>query len=328
MTFVNRSSDLQLPVSDDATLPRAETLAAVKSFEECLPLPSEIVAREVFSDLDVSVTDEDRAFWCMMKPRARPSFTVPLLKDLGQMQALIRRLFGEVAPSEARPFDYFVLGSNSPGVFNLGGDLQLFVEKIRNGEREALRRYGHACSEAGFANYQGYGHGIITIGLIEGDALGGGWESASSCDVLVAERRARFGLPEILFNLFPGMGAYSFLSRRIGPMKAEELIMSGKIYTAEEMHAIGVVDVLAENGQGRTAVRGYIAANRGKRNAHSAIYKVRRRVNPVSLEELRDIVDIWVDAAMNLSEQDMRKMLRIAAAQDRFRDRVASAGAQ
>ncbi len=325
MTFVNRTSDLQVPAAD-TFLPDSTALVPAAPFDASTPTPRELVANEVFSDLDVSVTDEDRAFWCMMKPRARPSFTVPLLKDLGQMQALIRRLFGEVAPSTARPFDYFILGSNSPGVFNLGGDLELFVAKIRNGDREALRRYGHACSEAGHANYTGYGHGIITIGLIEGDALGGGWESAASCDVLVAERRARFGLPEILFNLFPGMGAYSFLSRRIGPLKAEELIMSGKIYSAEEMHAMGVVDVLAENGQGRQAVRAYIAANRGKRNAHSAIYKVRRRVNPVTVEELRDIVDIWVDAAMSLSEQDMRKMLRIAAAQDRFRDRVAAAG--
>jgi DSF synthase len=242
------------------------------------------------------------------------------------MKDLIRRLCAGV-PAGSRPFDYFVLGSNSPGAFNLGGDLALFVEKIRRGDREAMRQYAYACTEAVFANYTGYVPGLITIGLVEGDALGGGWEAALSCDVLVAERRARFGLPEILFNLFPGMGAYSFLSRRIGQVKAEEVIVSGKTYSAEEMHALGVVDVLAENGDGRRATRAYIAANRAKRNAHSAIYQVRRRVSPVTMAELRDVVDLWVDAAMALNDQDLRKMLRLAAAQDRFRNRATSMSA-
>ncbi len=210
-------------------------------------------------------------------------------------------------------------------MFNLGGDLNLFVEKIRARDGATLRRYGYACVEAGHANHRGYDNGVITIGLIQGDALGGGLESALSCDLLIAERQAKFGLPEVLFNLFPGMGAYSFLSRRIGPVKAEEMIMSGRIYTAEEMLALGVVDVLAEPGEGQRAVRTYIAANRARRNAHSAIYKVRRRVNPVPLEELRDVVDTWVEAALALEETDLRKMTRIAAAQDRFRARQTGA---
>jgi DSF synthase len=275
-----------------------------------------------FTDLDVFVSEEDRAFWGMMKPQGRPSFSLSLLSDLARMKALIRRLCIGQAP-RARPFDYFVLASNTPGAFNLGGDLALFVEKIRNGDSTAMRHYAYACTDAVFANYTGYVPGLITIGLVEGDALGGGWEAALSCDVLVAERRARFGLPEILFNLFPGMGAYSFLSRRLGQVKAEELILSGRTYSAEEMHKLGIVDVLAENGDGRRATRAFMAANRGKLNARAALYQVRRRVSPVTMSELRDVVDLWVDAAMALSEQDLRKMVRLAAAQDRFRDRAA-----
>ena len=62
------------------------------------------------------------------------------------------------------------------------------------------------------------------------------------------------GLPEILFNLFPGMGAYSLLARRIGLRAAEELILSGKVLPAAKLHEMGIVDVLAKDGEGEAAV--------------------------------------------------------------------------
>ena len=58
------------------------------------------------------------------------------------------------------------------------------------------------------------------------------------------------GLPEILFNLFPGMGAYSLLARRLGMKKAEEMILSGKIFEARELHEMGVVDMIVPSGEG------------------------------------------------------------------------------
>ena len=70
-------------------------------------------------------------------------------------------------------------------------------------------------------------------------------------------------------------------------------------------------------------MRDYFAHNRSRHLAQSAIYKVRRRVNPVSFDELRDVTDLWVDTAMCLSQQNLNKMCRIAAAQDRFRARQA-----
>jgi DSF synthase len=285
--------------------------------------PRDVVASQQFASLDVALTEEDRAFWCFMRPEPRPSFTRQLLVDLAHMQRLIGDLFAAAPHGGPAPFDYFILGSHSPGVFNLGGDLTLFVDKIRRGEREELRSYAHACVTSGYANYTGYGQGVMTMALIQGDALGGGLEAALSCDMLIAERQAKFGLPEIVFNLFPGMGAYTYLQRRVGMLKAEEIIMSGRVYTAEEMHGLGVVDMLVEEGEGERAVRQHIARNRPRHLAQSAIYKVRRRVNPISLDELRDVTDLWVDTALRLSEQDLSKMCRIATAQDRFRARTA-----
>lgn len=281
--------------------------------------PQTMLAGKHYSDLDVCITDEDRAFWCFMKPQERPSFTHQLLIDLTDVQRMIKTLLAD----GSAPFDYVILGSHSPGVFNLGGDLVLFAEKIRQRDREGLRQYARACVAVGYANHTGYDNGVMTIALLQGDALGGGFKSALSCDTLIAERQAKFGLPEVLFNLYPGMGAYSFLSRRVGMLKAEEIILGGRTYTAEEMLGIGAIDMMVEQGEGERAVRDYIARNRSRQLALSAVHKVRRRVNPVSLEELNDVTDLWVDTALRLSEQDLRRMCRIAAAQDRFRARIA-----
>ena len=268
-----------------------------------------------FAELDVSLDAASRTYWCMMRP-GEPSFRPSLLADLNSMQHSLKRLFLGRSPADP-PIRYFVVGSHAPGIFNLGGDLKLFGALIRHGDRDRLRSYAYACIDVIYNNAVAYDLPIVTIAMVQGDALGGGFEAALSCDLIVAERRAKFGLPEILFNLFPGMGAYSFLSRRVGPLAAEKIIMSGKIYDAAELHGMGIVDVLVEEGDAPAAVRSHIARHTRRHNAEQAIYAVRRRVNPLSYEELSDITDIWVDAALRLSESDLRKMERITMAQNR-----------
>jgi DSF synthase len=266
-----------------------------------------------YRNLEVELDAHDAIWWCRMRPEGRPSFTPGLLQDIGSMQRSIARLL-EAAPGAVR---HVVLGSAVPGIYNLGGDLGLFAELIRAGDLGALRRYGHTAVEAIHRNHTAFGLPVATVALVQGDALGGGFECALAHDVIVAERSARFGLPEVLFNLFPGMGAYSFLSRRIGRVAAERMILSGRIHTAAELHEMGVVDVLAEDGEGEAALREHVARNARRFNAHRAVYEARRRVDPVTLEELRHVVDGWAEAALGLREADLRMMLRLAAAQDR-----------
>ena len=286
--------------------------------------PSSLGSNQGYTDLEVDFAAEDGAFWCFLKPQARPSFTEAVLNDLQTMQQRIVDAAAHRGASGDQLVRYFVLASRTPGVFNLGGDLTLFSRAIRSQDREGLRRYAHSCVESGYLNSVGYNAGVVTIGLAQGDAMGGGWECLMSCDVLIAEKRARFALPEVVFNMFPGMGAVSYLNRRLGVVQAEKIVMSGKVYTAEEMLALGAIDLVAEDGEGIRAVQNYIQKSAARRNAHSAIYAARRRVAPVDLDELRDVADIWVDAAMRLPEQDLRRMAHIAAAQDRNRRRIAA----
>ncbi|TMH47836.1 MAG: enoyl-CoA hydratase, partial [Betaproteobacteria bacterium] len=158
---------------------------------------------------------------------------------------------------------------------------------------------------------------LITISLVQGEALGGGFETALSSNVIIAERRARMGMPEILFNLFPGMGAYSLLSRRLGMKRAEKMILSGRIYTAEELYEMGVVDVLVEDGNGETAVREYIRRNERHRNGMQAVFSCRQHFQRVSYEEMLNITNVWVDAATRLEEKDLKMMSRLVRSQFR-----------
>lgn len=266
--------------------------------------------------MDVALDPNERTAWCQFNPKSAPSFTRPLLQDMLRFKQSVEILF-ERAPQDDPPLRFVVGHSGLPGIYNLGGDLTFFADAIRRSDRDALRAYAHECCDMIYNVYSGFGLPIIVIGLIQGDALGGGFESALSCNVMVAEKRARFGLPEILFNLFPGMGAYSLLSRRVGAVKAEEMILSGRIYSATELHEMGLVDVLAEDGEGEQAVRQWIAQNRKRHKVLTAIHDVRRRVGGLTRAELTDVTERWVEQALTLDEGSLRRMERLRSAQGR-----------
>lgn len=270
-------------------------------------------------EITLTLDSEAATLWSTMIPTNRPCFTTQVIADYISLYGSLRELFRLTGEGASAPIKYLAYKSSTPGIFSLGGDLELFARLIRTRNREGLRAYAHSCAEMTFQNYSGAGVPIVTIALIQGQALGGGLESALSCNVLVAERSAVFGLPEILFNLFPGMGAYSYLGRRVGNRLAEELILSGKTYTAEEFHRMGVIDVLAEDGEGEEAVRDYVRRNARRHNAQAAVYRTRRRVAPLTYDELRDVTDIWVDCALGLTSTDLRKMEKLVSAQDRLK---------
>jgi DSF synthase len=168
-----------------------------------------------------------------------------------------------------------------------------------------------------YQNLTKMGLPILTIGLVQGDALGGGFEHALTNDMIVAERGSRMGLPEVLFNLFPGMGAYSLLCRRLDAVRAQRLILSGRLYDAEELEDLGLVDLVVDPGEGPVAVREYLERHRRRHATLLALSRVRQRCQPVTYEELIDVTDVWVETALGLDEADLRRMEHLARAQAR-----------
>ena len=264
---------------------------------------------------------ETRALWSRWAPEPRPCFNPALLADIRAFQEYLAGTGGTIdCYGEEHPIEYVVLASATQGVFNLGGDLDLFKQLIDTRDRQGLLRYGRACIDVLYRQYIGHNLPLTTISLVQGECLGGGFEAALSSDVLIAEKNARFGFPEIIFNMFPGMGAYSFLERRIGQRGAEEIITSGKIYTAEEMAAHGVVDVVAENGNGEAEVAALIRRRGRSRNGFAALTQVRRRVQRIEFSELLDVVQIWVDSALKLNSRDLKLMQRLVSRQNGLND--------
>lgn len=271
--------------------------------------------------LEVSYDEPNAALWTFMRPRARPSYNPALLDDIHALQrGIVAKFAGR--PNELR---YLVAGSRTFGVFSLGGDLDLFAALTRKKDREALVEYGKSCVRVLHRFYYALDLPLVSIGLAQGDALGGGLESLLSFNIIIAERDAKFGFPETLFGLFPGMGAYSLVARRIGAAFAEEMMLSGKTYTAEEMKDAGLIHMVVDPGQGIDAARDYMQRNKRRHAGLRGVFRAGREVSPLSLGELDRIVAIWAESCMELSERDLKLMQRLVSAQDRLQGAMQAA---
>ncbi len=265
------------------------------------------------SQLKTYYDSKNKIGWYLMKGGPRPTYTTTLLHDINSFYATVKQ---EMQDTDGEKYDYIVLGSDVEGVFSLGGDLNLFSHYIRSKNREGILNYAMQSIDLVYQNMTHLGQDLTTISLIQGDALGGGFESAISSNLVVAERGCKIGLPEVLFNLFPGMGAFSVLSRKIGFAEAEKMILSGGIYTAEKLYDMGVVDILAEKGEGELAIYRHVKAARSNFNSVRSMRQVKDICNQISYQELADIGTVWADAAMNLTEKDLRMMERLVRRQN------------
>ena len=270
-----------------------------------------------FATIRTEDSADGAAHWLFMHADAatgiRPCCRKDMLDEMWSYMAAITRSPAERHNGTLR---HFVLASDAVA-YNLGGDLDLFTRLIREGNRDLLLNYAQRCVEGVHHLHTGFGGDVRSIALIQGDALGGGLEMALACHTIVAEEGSGLGLPEGLFGLFPGMGAYSFLCRRVSPHLAEKIILDGRVYSAEGMHAMGVVDVLVKKGEGRAAVEELIRQQQRTPQSYLAMNAARAIAQPVSYDELLEITKVWVDSALALGDRSLRTMDRLIKAQTR-----------
>jgi enoyl-CoA hydratase/carnithine racemase len=188
--------------------------------------------------------------------------------------ALSTAMAAEIAQATAalateREIRAVVLGAKGEKAFCVGADL-----KERNSFSDADLMRQRPVFRAAFA-------GVLdlpmpTIAAVYGFALGGGFEFALSCDLIVADETAVLGLPEVTVGVIPGGGGTQLLLRRIGPARAADLIFTGRRVEIGEAERIGLVDRRVAAGEARKvalAVAAQIALNSpvGVRNAKRAL---------------------------------------------------------
>jgi DSF synthase len=234
------------------------------------------------------------------------------LAAMGEMQQVLDDISAN--PGLVR---HLVMTSDVPKVFNFGGDLALFVLLVRAADIESLKLYGRRCIDLVWWLENAADIGVHTTVLSQGDTLGGGLESILPFHRIIFERSAQAGFPEVLFNLFPGMGAWDFTIRKAGFAVANEMILSGRLYSAEELLYRRVVDVVVDDGEGEAAIERVLREVDPRHRGTLAALRARRLVAPITLEQLTAVVDQWAESALGLTDRDLRLMERLARAQAR-----------
>jgi len=230
--------------------------------------------------------------------------------------AELQQLFNDISANPGL-IRHFVMASDVQGVFNFGGDLSLFVLLVRARDLESLRLYARRCIDLVWWWETAATLGVHTTALVQGDALGGGLESALLHHTVIFERGAQAGYPEVLFNLFPGMGGWNLTIRKCGHAVANDMILTGQVYTADQLLRRGLVDHVVEDGTGAAAVQDIVRHMEPRFRGVIAALQARRMAAPISHENLLAIVDHWAVTAMSLTTRDMRLMERLARAQVR-----------
>jgi DSF synthase len=212
---------------------------------------------------------------------------------------------------------HLVVSSDVTGVFNFGGDLSLFVLLVKAQDADSLRLYGRRCIEMVWWLENAAQRGVHTTVLVQGDTLGGGLESVMPFHRVIFEKSAQAGFPEVLFNLFPGMGAWHFTIRKAGFAVANDMVLSGKLFSAEQLYRRSLVDLVVEDGLGEAAIEHVVRTVDPKLRGTLAALHAQRLAAPITYESLVATVDLWAESALTLTTRDLRLMERLARAQIR-----------
>jgi DSF synthase len=254
-----------------------------------------------YKQLEVSEIMEN-VFVGEMKINGRKSFNMDLLDDLTEFFMFVYQ-----EPNIDGKNRFFVFtGEQDSGCFNLGGDLALFLNLVENKDILTLQKYGRKCIDLIHKSIAAKNDNMTSVALVNGNAMGGGFESSLSCDIIIAEKGYTVQLPEIKLGFFPGMGAFELLNKRIGSKLTKDFILKGEVHSTEELYELGVFDYLVEKGESLEKLKEVVKKERASQRNYNSIRKIYDRMNPVSYSELIESVDYWVDTVLDISKKDKR----------------------
>ena len=208
------------------------------------------------------------------------------LADLEQFARAIPALAPETAAC--------IIASARKQGFSAGADLrQLYrdaeplSEKERlAGVRQFLERIHSVLNAIDAAPF-------VTIAAVHGVCFGGGFELALACDIIVADKMARFAFPELRLGLIPGFGGIPRLKRDLGNAFVRDLLLTGRSVSAVRAQAVGLVAQLAAEGEAPKIARSTaVQITKFDAGARAAAKKF---IKPIPHEELRREIDLFCD---------------------------------
>jgi enoyl-CoA hydratase len=134
---------------------------------------------------------------------------------------------------------------------------------------------------------------LVTVAAVHGIVFGGGFELALTCDMIVADRTARFCFPELRLGLIPGFGGIPRLKRDLGNSLVRDLLMTGRSINANKAASVGLVSQLVAPGEALRVARG-IASQAAKFNRTAATV-AKQFIKPIPYAEFQEEIRIFCE---------------------------------
>lgn len=187
-----------------------------------------------------------------------------------------------------------ILYSEQKAGFSAGADLREMYEQVQKldassaakGAREFLERIHAVLNRLDISP-------LTTIAAVHGVCFGGGFELALTCDLIIADKMARFCFPELRLGLIPGFGGIPRLKRDIGNAVVRDLLLTGRSINATKALSVGLVSQVAAEGEALRLARSTAAQTTKFDRATAAAAK--RFLKPLPAEELRREIDLFCE---------------------------------
>lgn len=281
----------------------------MKAVKLVMQTPQSLDLSRIDAELDESLSN---TLWVTMRKDlagAIQNFSLPLLHGIASLVHTVEENNHHWHQRDKlEPIHYVVMRSEHPDYFNVGGDLAYFRNCIKHQDKASLYQYSKLCLDTMYKWATSLNKSMTTVALVQGKALGGGFELALSADFLIAEEHSEFGFPEIMFGLFPCTGGMSLLARRVGVHQAERMMTSARIYTALELKDMGIIDEICPRGDGNLAVTEFISNHAKRRIPRLMLQRSRHRIAALDYSELLTVVNEWVSIALDLGVSELRAM--------------------
>ena len=218
----------------------------------------------------------------------------PPANEIGSEMLAELEQFATAIPALSKETAACIISSARQHGFSAGADLrELFRGAEGLSDKERLTGVRHFLERIHAVFNALDAASFVTIAAIHGVCFGGGFELALACDILIADKMARFAFPELRLGLIPGFGGIPRLKRDLGNAFVRDLVLTGRSVNASRAQAVGMVAQLAAEGEALKIARS-TAAQIAKFDATTRA-AAKKFIKPIPYEDLRREIDIFCE---------------------------------